>query len=115
MLVLVISEYSACHTSHIDSTVELTISPAYALGIAFRFGLHNNPDSLMLYVLYNLFATLSPCGFIAGEYVLLGRLARWLGGERHVLIPAKKITLVFVMSDVLTFLTQVCFTGVFLC
>ena len=80
---------------------------AYTLGIAFRFGLHSNPDSSTLYILYYLFVTLSPCGFIAAEYVLLGRMARWLDGHRHVLIPPNRITLCFVMSDVITFLTQV--------
>lgn len=88
MLAMVIAEYT------------------YALGIAFRFGLHSNPDSSTLYILYYLFVTLSPCGFIAAEYVLLGRLARWLGANTHVLIPPHRITLVFVCSDVATFLTQ---------
>lgn len=88
MLAMVIAEYT------------------YALGIAFRFGLHKNPDSSTLYILYYLFVTLSPCGFIAAEYVLLGRMARWLDGHRHVLIPPHRITLVFVLSDVVTFLTQ---------
>ena len=83
-----------------------TRRPAYALGIAFRFGLHNNPDSDTLYILYYLFVTLSPCGFIAAEYVLLGRMARWLDADNHVLIPPNRITLVFVCSDVVTFLTQ---------
>lgn len=65
----------------------------YTLGIAFRFGLHSNPDSTSLYILYYLFVTLSPCGFIAAEYVLLGRMARWLGGHQHVLIPPNRVTL----------------------
>ena len=59
-----------------------------------------------MYILYYLFVTLSPCGFIAAEYVLLGRLARWLDADSHVLIPPRRITLVFVCSDVATFLTQ---------
>ncbi|EKM59872.1 uncharacterized protein PHACADRAFT_250650 [Phanerochaete carnosa HHB-10118-sp] len=88
MLAMVIAEYT------------------YTLGIAFRFGLHTNPDSNAFYILYYLFVTLSPCGFIAAEYVLLGRMARWLGANNHVLIPPRRITLVFVCSDVATFLTQ---------
>lgn len=56
-----------------------------------------------------LFVTLSPCGFIAAEYVLLGRMAKWLGGDRHLLIRPQRITLAFVLSDVTTFLIQVRF------
>jgi hypothetical protein len=89
------------------SWTDSSLAQAYALGIAFRFGLHSNPDSSTLYILYYLFVTLSPCGFIAAEYVLLGRMARWLGGDRHLLITPRRITLVFVLSDVTTFLTQV--------
>ena len=59
-----------------------------------------------MYILYYLFVTLSPCGFIAAEYVLLGRIARWVNGDRHLLISPRRITLVFVLSDVTTFLIQ---------
>lgn len=72
-----------------------------------RFGLHLHPESTGIYIIEYLFVTLSPCGFIAAEYVLLGRLARWLDASSHVLIPPRRITLVFVLSDVTTFLIQV--------
>lgn len=81
---------------------------AYTAGIALRFGLHKHPESNGIYIAEYLFVTLSPCGFIAAEYVLLGRLSRWLGASAHVLIPPQKITRVFVLSDVTTFLIQVC-------
>ena len=38
---------------------------------------------------------------------MLSRFATTLGAERHLLIPAKRITLIFVLSDVFTFLIQV--------
>ena len=85
----------------------LSAFTAYAIGFALRWPLRSNPDSITWYATYNFFVTLSPCGFIAAEYVLLGRLSRWLGADRHVLIPPTKITKVFVLSDVVTFLTQV--------
>ncbi|PSS05419.1 hypothetical protein PHLCEN_2v3908 [Hermanssonia centrifuga] len=88
MLAMVIAEYT------------------YAVGIATRFGLHYNPESNGLYIVEYLFVTLSPCGFIAAEYVMLGRMARWLKADQHMLIPPQKITLVFVLSDVTTFLVQ---------
>lgn len=59
-----------------------------------------------------LFVTLSPCGIIAAEYVLLGRLSRWLGGNRHMLVSPQRVTLVFVMSDVTTFLIQAAGGGI---
>lgn len=52
------------------------------------------------------FIVLSPVGFIAGNYILLGRLARHLDSGHHLLIPATKITKIFVTSDIATFLIQ---------
>jgi len=77
-----------------------------ALGIACRFGLHVKPDSEGIYIAEYFFVTLSPCAFIASNYVLLGRLARYLGSGKHLLIPASRITITFVISDVTTFLIQ---------
>lgn len=78
----------------------------YAIGLAGRFVLHNNPTSLGAYIFQNTFITLSPCGFIAAEYVLLGRLVRWLNAGDHLLIRPTRVTLIFVLSDVTTFLVQ---------
>jgi len=39
--------------------------------------------------------------------VLLGQIADYLGAGSHVLISRKRLTLVFVLSDVITFLIQV--------
>ncbi|KAI0342093.1 RTA1-domain-containing protein [Trametopsis cervina] len=88
MLVLVIAE--AC----------------YGIGIATRYGLHYLPDNIILYSASTLFTTLSPCGFIAAEYVILGRLVQWLKAEKHLLIRPSRVTAVFVCSDVITFLVQ---------
>lgn len=63
--------------------------------------------SLPIYIAENALVTLAPCGFIATEYMLLGRLAAWLRGTHHLLIPANRITLVFMSSDIITFLIQV--------
>ena len=49
---------------------------------------------------------LSPCAFIASNYVLLGRLARHLRVPHHLLVPARRITLLFLSSDISTFLVQ---------
>ncbi|KAI0763258.1 RTA1 like protein-domain-containing protein [Irpex lacteus] len=86
--------------------VLLVAEACYAVGIAIRFPFHQNPDTLITYVILNLFTTLAPCGFIAAEYMILGRLARWVKGERHLLIRPSRLTKVFVTSDVVTFLIQ---------
>ncbi|KAF9535202.1 RTA1 like protein-domain-containing protein [Crepidotus variabilis] len=78
----------------------------FALGLGLRFGLHSDPHSSGLYITQYLFVTLSPCAFIAATYVLLGRLARALDAERYLLISSRKLTTIFIISDVVTFLTQ---------
>ncbi|KAI0823126.1 RTA1-like protein [Trametes gibbosa] len=78
----------------------------WAVGFGTRFGLHTQPDSRGIYIAYYLFIVLSPCAFIASEYMLLGRLARYLKSHEHLLIPPQRITIVFVVSDISTFLVQ---------
>jgi len=49
---------------------------------------------------------LSPCGFIATNYMVLGRLARHLGRGDYLFISPTRVTTLFVLSDVCTFLIQ---------
>ncbi|KAG1907124.1 RTA1-like protein [Suillus fuscotomentosus] len=78
----------------------------YAIGFGFRFALHYNPDSLAIYIVEYLMIVLSPCFFIAANYVLLGRLARDIGCTYQVLLPVRWLTLIFILSDVTTFVVQ---------
>ncbi|KAG2141757.1 RTA1-like protein [Suillus bovinus] len=78
----------------------------YAIGFGFRFALHYNPDSLGIYIAEYLMIVLSPCFFIAANYVLFGRLVREIGCVHQVLLPVRRFTLTFVLSDVTTFLVQ---------
>ncbi|EMD40747.1 hypothetical protein CERSUDRAFT_111327 [Gelatoporia subvermispora B] len=78
----------------------------YALGFVVRFALHSNPDSKGVYIIFELLNVLSPCAFIATEYMVLGRLAGYLDCRQHLLIAPNKIARVFVISDVVTFLIQ---------
>ncbi|KAF8529137.1 RTA1-like protein [Hysterangium stoloniferum] len=77
-----------------------------SLGIAMRFGLHSQPESKGIYIVEYLLVVLSPCAFIAADYVLLGRLSHTLGMGEHLLISPRRITRVFVASDITTFLIQ---------
>ncbi|KAJ3504810.1 hypothetical protein NLJ89_g7747 [Agrocybe chaxingu] len=84
----------------------------FALGMSFRFAFAKRPHSRPIYVLQSLFIILSPCGFIAADYILLGRIALHLNATKYLLIPARRITMVFVLSDVTTFLVQAAGGGV---
>ncbi|KIJ70468.1 hypothetical protein HYDPIDRAFT_78585 [Hydnomerulius pinastri MD-312] len=88
MLIMVIGEYT------------------YVIGFGFRFGLHYYPDSEGIYIAEYLFIVLSPCAFIAANYVLLERLAHHINCTDHVLLPARRLTIIFVSSDTITFLIQ---------
>ncbi|KAG1752732.1 RTA1-like protein [Suillus paluster] len=78
----------------------------YVIGFGFRFALHYNPDSLGIFIAEYLMIVLSPCFFIAADYILFGRLARDIDCTHHVLLPVRWVTLIFVMSDVTTFIIQ---------
>jgi len=78
----------------------------FAIGFACRFVLHVKPDSRGIYIAEDFFVILSPCAFIAADYVLLGRLATYLGSGKHLLVSPSRITITFVISDITTFLIQ---------
>ncbi|KAE9410615.1 RTA1-like protein [Gymnopus androsaceus JB14] len=80
----------------------------FAFGISTRFGLHLHPESKGIYIVEYLFVVLSPCAFIAAEYVLLGRLARYLRCDKYLLVTPRRITITFISSDITTFLIQAC-------
>jgi len=88
MLALVIGEY------------------CYAVGFAIRYLVHSNPDSTGIYIAEDMFIVLSPCAFIAADYVLLGRLARFLSCGEYIPLPINKVAVIFVTSDISTFLIQ---------
>ncbi|KAF8138532.1 RTA1-like protein [Boletus edulis] len=71
----------------------------YSVGFGCRFGLHYHPDSEGITIVEYMFIVLSPCAFIAADYVLFGRLAKHISCSTHVLLPVQKLTFVFVSSD----------------
>jgi len=78
----------------------------FAFGIGTRFGLHVHPDAKGIYIVEYLFVVLSPCAFIAANYVLLGRLSRHLDCHQYLAVPPRRITVIFITSDISTFLIQ---------
>ena len=90
-------------------------------GFIFRIPLTGNPTSLGIYIITTLvcrfpfpvggtdvaqLTLLSPCGFLALDYVLLPRLATYLDAQDALFIKPHLIARIFVTSDVVTFLTQ---------
>lgn len=106
MLSLVIGEYSRCLQS-IPQLFTYARWTAFAVGLAARFGLARHPESKTIYGIEYLFVVLSPCAFIAADYILLGRMARHLDCARYLIVPARKIAIIFIASDITTFLIQV--------
>lgn len=53
-----------------------------------------------LYIVCYLFVVLSPCAFLAGDYILLGRLVQYLDAH-HYLRPlrAQLVSWIFIVSD----------------
>ncbi|RSH92801.1 hypothetical protein EHS25_008247 [Saitozyma podzolica] len=78
-----------------------------AIGLVLRIIFRNQLHSQGVYIAMYLFVVLSPCAFLAGDYILLGRIAGHLDGARY-LRPLKPnlISWTFVISDVITFLIQ---------
>jgi len=58
-----------------------------------------------LYILTTLFIILSPSFLAASLYMVYGRLVLWVG-EKYSIIRAKRVTLIFVTFDVVSFLVQ---------
>ncbi|KAF5367191.1 hypothetical protein D9758_003897 [Tetrapyrgos nigripes] len=80
-----------------------------AIGFIARIVYSGSPDSLGLYIFTTLFVLLSPCAFLAVDYILLERLAENLGHEvakQCLFLSSSLIVKIFVWADVLTFLLQ---------
>ncbi|GAA5825307.1 hypothetical protein JCM5353_005613 [Sporobolomyces roseus] len=76
------------------------------VGFCIRIAQESNTDSLIVYILTTLFLLLSPCAFLATNYVLLTRLAQALDANSALFIRASLIVTIFVGADVFTFFLQ---------
>lgn len=65
------------------------------------------PDfTLIPYIIQSLLLLLGPSFFAASIYMVLGRIIRLTGGERHSMIRPSWLTKIFVVGDVLSFFVQ---------
>ncbi|WWC86354.1 uncharacterized protein L201_001227 [Kwoniella dendrophila CBS 6074] len=77
------------------------------LGLALRVAFRNNLHSTGLYIVCYLFVVLSPCAFLAGDYILLGRLVTYLDKNEHLKpLRGSWVSWTFIVSDIATFLIQ---------
>lgn len=78
----------------------------FAAGLAARYPFARDPHDSNIFLVEYLLVVLSPCAFIAGTYVVLGRIARYLRCDEYLLIRPTRVTIVFVTADILTFVIQ---------
>jgi len=82
---------------------------AMTAGFILRVLYANPPFTLGKYIVMDLFILLSPCLYLATDYMLLSHLARTFDEEvanRCLLIRHSRITKIFVWSDATTFFLQ---------
>ncbi|KAJ7069791.1 RTA1 like protein-domain-containing protein [Mycena amicta] len=82
---------------------------AMATGFVLRIVFADDPSSLGKYIAMDLFILLSPCLFLATDYMILSHLVRTFDkevAERCLLVRQSRIVKIFVWSDVTTFLLQ---------
>ncbi|ETW77781.1 lipid-translocating exporter [Heterobasidion irregulare TC 32-1] len=87
-------------------TVGMTLM---SVGLMVRMIYSFSSTSLGLYIFTTLLVLLSPCAFLATDYVLLARISHTLGPEianKCLLVPSSRIVKIFIWSDVVTFLLQ---------
>ncbi|GAA6004820.1 RTA1 domain-containing protein [Rhodotorula paludigena] len=87
----------------------LTISMAcMTLGFILRIVYQGDVASLGRYIAMYMFILLSPCAFLANNYLILSRLSQAMGPEavHSLFLPAHHVGTIFIWSDVITFLLQ---------
>ncbi|KAJ5699153.1 hypothetical protein N7462_001158 [Penicillium macrosclerotiorum] len=68
---------------------------------------HEAPNyATMPYAMQSLFILLAPSLFAASIYMILGRIIRLVDGDSRSLIRATRLTKIFVLGDVLSFVIQ---------
>lgn len=78
------------------------------VGFIIRIETTVYPNSLPIYICAVLFILLSPTAFLAFNYILYGRFVVTCIERRHSLIKPERTARYFVISDITTFLIQVC-------
>ena len=84
-------------------------SIAFVVGIALRIPLHKDPSKKTLYIVEDTLIILSPVGFIASNLLLFSHLITRLDCRSFMFLRAKYITSMFLVSNALGGIMQVCY------
>ncbi|KAM0342054.1 hypothetical protein ACHAPU_009782 [Fusarium lateritium] len=76
------------------------------VGYGVRAGVKNRTNKVMPFVIQNMFILVAPVLFAAAIYMMLGRVISRAGGAHHSPLRPSKITLIFVLGDVFSFMIQ---------
>ncbi|CAG8947971.1 unnamed protein product [Penicillium salamii] len=76
------------------------------IGYGARAVSHFHPKSTTVYAIQNLLVLLAPTLYAASIYMVLGRVIMFLRGKHLSYVPAKYLTKIFVLGDVLSFILQ---------
>lgn len=63
-------------------------------------------NKLMPYIIQKFFTLVAPAMFAASIYMTLGRIVRSVRGEHHSIIRVSRLTKIFVLGDVMSFMIQ---------
>ncbi|CAF1102122.1 unnamed protein product [Adineta steineri] len=74
------------------------------VGFACRIASRQSPNNVSLYSAQYAFLVLAPIFLAASVYITLGRIIRFVGHPS--LISAKKIAIIFVVCDIISFIVQ---------
>lgn len=94
--------YSASQLSCIHTNEK----PVEIIGYIGRTISTNDLWALGPYIVQSILLLIAPAFFAAAIYIVLGRIIRFVDGERHSLIRLKWLTKIFVTGDVAAFLLQ---------
>lgn len=75
------------------------------MGFGLRYLSKSNPDSVGLFAIEELLIICAPALFLAFNYVTYGRLISYAGAQ-HSIVNPRRVAIIFVASDVFTFLLQ---------
>jgi hypothetical protein len=76
------------------------------VGYGVRAEVKNKTNKVMPFVIQNIFILIAPVLFAAAIYMMLGRVISRAGGAHHSPLKPSKITLIFVLGDVFSFIIQ---------
>ncbi|EIW72485.1 hypothetical protein TREMEDRAFT_41775 [Tremella mesenterica DSM 1558] len=77
------------------------------IGLLLRVLLRINPHNIGLFIVMDCFVVLSPCAFLAADYILLGKMVDYLEGGKHLRpLTLRWLSRGFIISDIVTFCIQ---------